>query len=117
MSTKYKVTVGEAYFITITTVGWLDVFTRLKQRYILIDSLKYCQKERGLEIYAYCIMSSHIHLLCKGSESETLASIIRDFNRQTSKKFSESIENNPQESRKEWLLWTFERAGKIRKYL
>ena len=51
MSTKYKATVvGEAYFITITTVGWIDVFTRLKQRYILLDSLKYCQKERGLEI-------------------------------------------------------------------
>jgi hypothetical protein len=62
MSTKYKATVvGEAYFITITTVGWVDVFTRLKQRYILIDSLKYCQKERGLEIYAYCIA---IYIYC-----------------------------------------------------
>ena len=51
MSTKYKATVvGEAYFITITTVGWIDFFSRLKQRYILLDSLKYCQKERGLEI-------------------------------------------------------------------
>jgi hypothetical protein len=53
MSTKYKATViGEAYFITITTVGWIDVFTRLKQKFVIIDSLKYCQKERGLEIYA-----------------------------------------------------------------
>ena len=63
MSTKYKATAnGEAYFVTITTVGWIDVFTRLNQKYILINALKYCQKERGLEIYGYCIMSSHMHL-------------------------------------------------------
>ena len=30
MSTKYKPSKTEgAYFITITTVGWIDVFTRL----------------------------------------------------------------------------------------
>ena len=30
MSAKYKATTTEdAYFITITTVGWVDVFTRL----------------------------------------------------------------------------------------
>ena len=110
MSTKYKATVvGEAYFITITTVGWVDVFTRLKQRYILIDSLKYCQKERGLEIYAYCIMSSHIHLLCKGTERETLASIIRDFKKFTSKKIVQTIIEFP-ESRREWMLEYFKEA-------
>jgi REP element-mobilizing transposase RayT len=110
MSTKYKATVvGEAYFITITTVGWIDVFTRLKQRYILIDSLKYCQKKRNLEIYAYCIMSSHIHLLCKGLESETLASIIRDFKKFTSKKIVQTIIEFP-ESRREWMLEYFKEA-------
>ena len=32
MSTKYKATTTEdAYFITITIVGWVDVFTRLDQ--------------------------------------------------------------------------------------
>ena len=64
MSTKYKATTTEdAYFITITTVGWVDVFTRLNQKYIITDSLKHCQQNKGLEIYAYVIMSSHIHLL------------------------------------------------------
>ncbi|MFC5044460.1 hypothetical protein [Aquimarina hainanensis] len=29
-----------------------------------------------------------------------------------SKKVIEAIEANPQESRKEWLLWIFRRAGK-----
>lgn len=48
------------YFVTITTVGWLAVFTRLKQRYVIINALDYCQKQKGLEIYAYCIMPSHL---------------------------------------------------------
>ena len=37
MSTKYKATTtDEAYFITITTVGWIDVFTRLNQKYNML---------------------------------------------------------------------------------
>ena len=59
MSTKYKATTTEeAYFITITTVGWIDVFTRLNQKYNIINALNYCQKNKGLEIYAYVIMSN-----------------------------------------------------------
>ena len=44
------------YFVTITVVGWVDIFTRLKQRYIIINALNYCQEQKGLENYAYCIM-------------------------------------------------------------
>ena len=59
MSTKYKATETDmAYFITMTTVGWIDVFTRLSQKYVLVNALKYCQKHKALEIYAYCIMSN-----------------------------------------------------------
>ena len=63
MSTKYKATTTEeAHFITITTVGWIDVFTRVNQKYNIINALNYCKRNKGLEIYAYVIMSSHIHL-------------------------------------------------------
>ena len=57
MSTKYKATTTEeAFFITITTVGWIDIFTRLNQKYNIINALNYCQKNKGLEIYAYVIL-------------------------------------------------------------
>ena len=56
MSTKYKATTTEeSYFITLTTVGWIDVFTRLNQKYNIINALNYCQQNKGLEIYAYVI--------------------------------------------------------------
>ena len=110
MSTKYKAkTTEDAYFITITTVGWVDVFTRLNQKYNILDSLKHCQQNKGLEIYAYCIMSSHIHLFCKATNGFLLSDVIRDFKKFTSKKMVQTIIDEP-ESRREWLLDYFQKA-------
>lgn len=110
MSTKYKATTTEeAYFITITTVGWIDVFTRVNQKTILINALQHCQQNKGLEIYAYCIMSSHLHLLCKATNGFILSDVIRDFKKFTSKKIIQTIIGEP-ESRREWMLDYFEKA-------
>ena len=110
MSTKYKATTTEeAYFVTITTVGWIDVFTRLNQKYNIINSLKYCQDNKGLEIYAYCIMSSHIHLLCKATNGFILSDVMRDLKRFTSIKIIQTIQEEP-ESRREWMLEYFSKA-------
>lgn len=66
MSTKYKITeIEKAYFITITTVGWVDIFTRLNQKYVIINTLKHCQENKGLVIFSYCLMHSHLHLFCR----------------------------------------------------
>lgn len=64
-------------------------------------------------------MPSHIHLIFR-STNEDPSGLLRDFKSYTSKKMIEAIENNTQESRREWLLWMhvlsavegFERAGK-----
>ena len=110
MSTKYKATTtGDAYFVTITTVGWIDVFTRLNQKESIIKSLQFCQKNKGLEIYAYCIMTSHIHLLCKTTNGFIMSDVMRDFKRFTSKRIIEIILDEA-ESRKEWMLEYFRKA-------
>lgn len=112
MSTKYKATMADTgYFVTITIVGWIDVFTRLKQRYVIINALDYCQKQKGLEIYAYCIMSNHIHMLCKAKEGYLLSNIMRDFKKYTSKQIIKTLINYP-ESRREWMLDYFKKACK-----
>ena len=108
MSTKYKATENDkVYFITITVVGWVDVFTRLSQRELLVSSLRYCQLNKGLELYAYCIMSNHLHLLCRGIQGKLLSDIIRDFKKFTSKKIVELIQDQP-ESRREWMICYFQ---------
>ena len=110
MSTKYKAKNNDkAHFITITTVEWIDVFTRLNQKVAIIDSLKYCQQQKGLEIYGYVLMSSHLHMLCRAKEGYELANIIRDFKKFTSKKIVKLIKEEP-ESRREWLLELFLKA-------
>ena len=64
-----------------------------------------------MEIYGYCIMPSHVHLIFRSSNDDP-SGLIRDFKGFTSKEVMKLIEENSQESRKEWLLWMFERAGK-----
>ncbi|MEQ8903920.1 transposase [Ekhidna sp.] len=51
----------------------------------VIESLNYCRKEKGMEIYAYCIMTSHIHLIFRAKD-ENPGDILRDFKTYTSKK-------------------------------
>ncbi|MFD3002569.1 transposase [Pontibacter toksunensis] len=87
---------------------WADVFTRREYSEIVCDSLAYCQQEKNLTLYAWCIMTNHMHLICS---SPTLPDIIRDFKKYTSKKLIKSIQTNLQESRKGWLLWLFKYAG------
>ncbi|MBK7096998.1 MAG: transposase [Saprospiraceae bacterium] len=103
----------ETYFLTFTVVGWVDVFTRQECRDIIIDSFKYCQKNKGLIINAYVVMSSHIHLICRAVDgSEGLSGIIRDFKKFTSKKLLEFILNDTKESRKEWMKVVFQYHAK-----
>ena len=68
------------YFLTFTIVGWVDIFTRKECKDIIVDSLKYCNSNKGLSIHAYVIMSNHIHLIVSAREdSGGLSGIIRDF--------------------------------------
>ena len=112
MSRKYKVRdQDKLYFVTFTVIQWLDVFTRRLYRDIFLDSLRYCQKHKGLELCAYCIMPSHVHLIIGRHGDPPLDGIVRDIKKYTSVKIIEAIRTNPQESRRELLLWLFERAG------
>ena len=97
MSTKLKTTTTEdAYFITITTVGWIDVFTRLNQKYVITNALKYGQKHKSLEIYAWTLMPGHWHLFCKATNGFFLSDVIRDFKKFTSKTIIQTIVEEPE---------------------
>ena len=101
------------YFLTVTVVGWVDLFTRKECRQILIDSLRYCQEHKGLLLYAYVIMSNHVHLMAAAKEgSNGLSAIVRDYKRATSKRLLEWILDNKKESRRDWLEIIFSYYGK-----
>jgi putative transposase len=112
MSRKYKFHDNDKlYFISFSTVHWIDVFVRQEYMEIIIDSWKFCQEKKGLEIYGWCIMPSHVHMII-GSIKNKLEDIVRDMKSFTSTALRKSIKENIQESRKEWIIWMMERAGK-----
>jgi len=113
LSTGYKIAESNGlYYLTFQIVGWVDIFTRQKYRDIVIESFKYCQQNKGLNLYAYVIMSNHIHIMAQ-SETGDLSGIIRDFKNYTSKKFLEVIFEIG-ESRSDWMKLVFEYHGKYK---
>ncbi len=117
MSEKYKFNDPDGtYFMTTSVVGWIDVFTRPELKHVIIDSLKYCQREKGLVINAWCLMPSHLHLIGRTSKpvgqagQVSLSEIMRDFKKFTSKEIVKVI-NRINESRKEWVLEMFSQVA------
>ena len=52
MSQKYKFGEKEgAYFVSFATVNWIDVFTRVDYFACIIESLGFCRKNKGMELY------------------------------------------------------------------
>ena len=96
------------YFITLTVVGWIDLFSRKECKDILLASLKYCQLNKGLIIHGYVIMPSHIHFIVSGGEkSAGLSNIIRNMKTYTAKELLEWTFDSGKESRKECLDMVF----------
>jgi REP element-mobilizing transposase RayT len=113
MATGYKLSEKEGlYYLTFQIVGWIDIFTRKIYKDIIIDNLKYCQQNKGLNLFAYVIMSNHIHLLAQSRHGD-LIGFIRDFKSYTSKKMLEVI-NSDIESRKDWMTMVFEYHAKCK---
>lgn len=111
MSRKYKaVNPDGTYFITCTIVDWISLLNRPVYKHIIIDSLNFCIKSKGLEVYGYVIMENHIHLIVSATEGN-LPGIVRDFKQFTSKRLIQAIKINPKESRKDWLIDRFRFVG------
>jgi REP element-mobilizing transposase RayT len=102
------------YFLTLTVCGWIDLFTRKVYKDIVIDALKYAQSKNQLLLYAYVIMSNHIHMIAAANEKQKkgLSDIIRDFKKFTHNTIMPVVESEI-ESRREWMLHQFTHYGKV----
>ncbi|HEY9082907.1 MAG TPA: transposase [Vicingaceae bacterium] len=98
------------YFVSFATVFWIDVFVREEYSDSIVKNLNYCVANKGMEIYAWCLMTSHVHLIFKSLQLKP-EELIRDFKTYTSKELISLITNHPQESRKEWMLNAFKKAA------
>ncbi|MEP2772221.1 MAG: transposase [Fulvivirga sp.] len=111
MSEKYKFDNPEGiYFVTLSIVHWIDLFTRKEFKWIMVDAIKHCQENKVLIVYAWCLMPSHLHLIIS-TKGDVLPGILRDFKKFTSKEIIKTIPLI-HESRHDWLLNAFSKAGK-----
>ena len=111
-SENYKIgNQHSVYFLTFTVTDWVDVFTRLNYRNIIAESLAYCRKNKGLRLFAWCLMTNHIHLVCTTEPPFKMSDFVRDFKKFTAKAVLNDIQSLP-ESRRDWMLYRFEFAGK-----
>lgn len=106
MNTTNKI-LDELYFITTTVVDWIDIFTRPQYKHIILDALTYCQQNKGLKIYAWVLMSNHLHAIVSSGNELRVSDIIRDFKKFTSKQILNQLKTDMQESRRQWMVGHF----------
>ncbi|HTQ27914.1 MAG TPA: transposase [Puia sp.] len=113
MGSQYKIGDNEIpHFISFSVVNWIDALTRNEYKDIIVDSLQFCMSEKGMVLNAWVIMSNHLHLIMSARAGVLISNILRDMKKYTSKQIIKAIKENPKESRKDWMIWMFERAGK-----
>lgn len=107
------------HYITFNIVDWIDVFVKPIYKQIITHTLNEFITYKGLTVYAWCLMSNHLHLMLQAKGGTGLFMIERDFKKVTATRILEAIELEP-ELRREWMLWRFEHftqsLKKIEKY-
>jgi putative transposase len=107
MRDKYTITDQfEAYFMTLTIVYWVDLFTSKSYKQIIADSLNHRVAQKGLIVYGWVLMSNHLHLIARTDEPNTMSGFLRDFKKFTPKKLIEEVLSTD-ESRKTWMMDKF----------
>ena len=102
---------NKPYYFTFQIVKWVDVFTRNEYKQIIVNSFDYCRRRKGLELYAYVIMTNHIHLIARAKEPFQLSDIICDFKKFTANQLLPLLQQ-PQESHSDWMMKRFEFAAR-----
>lgn len=80
MSNAYKFLNPDGmYFVTSTAVGWIDAFTREEYRQILFDSFRYYQGNKGLETFAWDVITGNFNMNTRWKQGYKLEHIFRDM--------------------------------------
>lgn len=94
-------------YLTFNTVDWIDVFIRPTYKQIIIEALNYCIESKKFTVYAWCLMTNHLHLLARAHDGSGLSMIEKEFKRLTTTKILEAIDIEP-DLRRKWMLQRFE---------
>jgi putative transposase len=108
----YKIRDQQAiHFITFAVVDWVDVFSRQAYRDIWLEKVRQAQKEEGLRVHGWVLMSNHFHGILSAHEGFELSSILGELKRRSSIAVTDAIKASETESRQAWMLDIFARTG------
>ena len=80
---RYKIfNTQSPFFLTMTVVDWLPIFADCEVAEIVLDSLRYIQKEKHVTLYAYVLMENHFHCFIHCDE---LGEVIQSFKSYTAR--------------------------------
>jgi REP element-mobilizing transposase RayT len=77
------------YFLTSTVVAWLPVFSNPAFAEIILDSWRFLQRERGIQILGYVIMENHLHWIAIGDD---LQNQVQRFKSYTARQIIDEME-------------------------
>jgi REP element-mobilizing transposase RayT len=76
----------KVYFVTTCARKDTTPFTDERLAQVVIDALTWLRAERGIRLYAYCLMPDHLHVLLQlGDSDQLLGSAIASVKRFTTK--------------------------------
>jgi REP element-mobilizing transposase RayT len=104
------------HYLTFNVVDWIDIFVRPVFKQIIVESLNHFIGKKGLTVYAWCLMSNHLHLLAQTRNGFGLSLLADEFKKFTTKIILEDIDAEP-EVRRNWVMKKFEEASKAMKLL
>jgi REP element-mobilizing transposase RayT len=104
------------YFISFNTIDWVDIFIRPVYKQVIVHTLNHFIDSKGLRIYAWCLMSSQLHIIAQAQDDYLIETIDDAYRSFTSAKIVEALDAEPQ-IRKQWMLERFEKAGNNSKSL
>jgi putative transposase len=113
---KDNTTPGACSYLTFNTVDWVDVFIRPVYKQVITHALNYIIEQKHCTIYAWCLMSNHLHLLAKAKDGSGLALIEKEFKKITTNRILEAMDLEP-DLRRNWMLQRFEQSSQTLKRL
>jgi putative transposase len=107
MPEPYKMLPKGLYFVTLSVVGGIDIFTRFEYCDLLIDNLNHCIAHKRLQVYEYALLSNQLYMIV-GAEQGNLSKILRDLKGNSAKQLLRAIAEHREDNRKEWLMRLFQ---------
>lgn len=89
--TARKLSEMKIYHITVRGINKQDIFFDYMDRKTYLKYLKEAKEKTDFEIYAYCLMSNHVHILIKDTENN-ISKIMQSISIRYSKYFNKKYE-------------------------